>query len=420
MTTPSIPWLIVGIILGLGSPALQAQEIIELPNRDTRIEPEFEEVYRVGVVEGEPWEMFGQVNQVAFDGAGNLFVFDDLGSSGVRILVFDSTGGFLHEFGTSGQGPGEFHSPAAFTVLRNGTTVVNDLGHRAYQLFDDSGQYLRMVRTNNGSPGGVTSSPAIRADPRGGAVFAGGFGTNVRLFAGGGSVPAMPPKSRPVTRVGLNDEVVEVDTVANGWLPHRRGAIEGMAQDIKIGDGTLADALEQIGFPATFEPPLLWGTLPDGGIVYSDSSTYTVKVTSPNSREVTRIIWRPFEPEPVTRAIKRNYEKRRAALVDPQSASGAGEVNFAIRTQYYHEIPVLYDLSTTWDGRIWIQRRGDEPESGGPIDVLTPEGKYIGTYAAHLTQMPDAFGPMGYAAFIELGDFEAASIVVRRLPTEVR
>ena len=360
------------------------------------------------------------MSKVAFDSVGNLFVFDGLGSDGVRILVFDSKGGFLHEFGTSSQGPGEFHLPAGFAVLRDGTTVVMDLGHRAYQLFDDSGQYLRMVRSANGSPGGVASSSAIRADPRGGAVFAGGLCNSTILSSGGGSVPAMPPNSRPVTRVGLIGEVVEVDTVANGWLPHRRGPMKGMAEHIWIGDGTLSDALERIAFPSIFEPPLLVGVLPDGGIVYSDSSTYVVKITSPDSREVARIIWRPFKPQPVTRAIKRDYEERQAARVGSQPSGDADRINFALERPYYHEIPVLHDLSTTWKGRIWVQRRGDEPESGGPIDVLTPEGDYIGTYAAHTTQMPHAFGPEGFAAFIELGEFEVASVVVRRLPTEVR
>ena len=418
MTTPSIPRLAAGIILGFGSPALQAQEVIELPSRDTRIEPEFEEVYRVGVVEGEPWEMFGQVNKVAFDGAGNLFVFDGLGASGVRVLVFDSTGGFLLEFGTSGQGPGEFNHPVAFAVLRDGTTVVRDLGHRAYQLFDDSGQYLRMVRTSD-SPGGVASSPAIRADPRGGAVFAGGLGTSISLLGGDGGAPATSPTSRPVTWVGLAGELVQTDTVADGWLPPRREPVKGMAEGIRIGGGTLADALEHVAVPAVFEPPLLVGVLPDGGIVHSDSSAYVVKITPPGSREITRIIRRPFEPEPVTRAIERDYEERRAALVGAQPAS-AGRVSFVIERPYYHEIPVVHGLSTTWAGRIWVQRRGDEPESAGPIDVLTPEGEYVGTYRTGAAEMPDAFGPDGLAAFIELDDFEVASVVVRRLPTEVR
>ena len=399
-------------------PALLAQEIVEVTGRDQRMDPEFEEVFRVGVLEGESWEMFAQVTQVAFDAEGNLFVFDALGSRRVRVLVFDSTGGFLREFGRSGEGPGEFDYPVGFAVLRDGTTVVRDLGHRAYQLFDPSGHYLRMVRASD-SPGGVASSRAIQGDPRGGAVFAGGFGASIGLHGGDGGAPAAPPTSRMVTWVGLEGEVVETDTVADGWLPPLGEPVKGMAEDIRIGGGSLADALEQVAFPAVFEPPLLVGVLPDGGIVYSDSSAYALKITPSGSREVTRTIRRPFEPEPVTPAIERDYEERLAALVSAPRASG-GSMRFAIERPYYHEIPVLHGLSTTWEGRIWVQRRGEHPESGGPIDVVTADGEYVGTYSTDATAMPDAFGPDGLAAFIELGEFDVASVVVRRLPVEVR
>ena len=418
MTTPSVPRLAVGIILGLGSPALEAQEIIELPRQDTHIEPAFEEVYRVGVLEGESWEMFAQVTQVTFDAEGNLFVFDELGSTEVRVLVFDATGRFLREFGRSGQGPGEFDYPVGFAVLRDGTTVVRDLGHRAYQLFDASGQYLRMVRTSDSS-GGVASSRAIQGDPRGGAVFASGFGSSIRLHGGDGGAPAAPPTSRPVMWVGLHGEAVETDTVADGWLPPRRQPVKGIAEEIRIGGGSLADALAQVGFPARFEPLLLVGVLPDGGIVYSDSSTYALKITPPGSREVALIIQRPFEPEPLTPAIRRDYEERLAARVGATGASG-GSVRFAIETPYYHEIPVLHGLSTTWEGRIWVQRRGEHPENGGLIDVVTADGEYVGTYSTDATAMPDAFGPDGLAAFIELDEFDVPSVVVRRLPAKVR
>ena len=409
--------LLMAVLAGPPS-ALVAQEVVEVTGRDRPIEPAFEEVYRVGVLEGESWEMFGQVNEVAFDAEGNLYVFDGLGSGGVRILVFDSTGGFLHEFGRSGQGPGEFAYPVGFAVLRDGTTVVRDLGHRAYQLFDAAGQYLRMVRTND-LPGGLASSRGIHGDPRGGAVFAGAFDASIGLHGGDGGAPAAPLASRPVTWVGLDGEVVETDTVVDGWLPPRGEPVKGMAEDIRIGGGSLADALAQVGFPTIFEPPLVVGVLPDGGIVHSDSSTYVLKITPAGSREVTRMIRRPFEPEPVTPAIERDYEERRAALASESRASG-GSVTFAIERPFYHEIPVLHGLSATWEGRIWAQRRGEHPERGGPIDVLTVEGEYVGTHPTGATKMPDAFGPDGLAAFIELDEFDVASVVVRRLPREVR
>ncbi|MXW56099.1 MAG: hypothetical protein F4Z59_05285, partial [Gemmatimonadales bacterium] len=61
------------------SRALLAQEIVEVTGRDQRIDSDFNEVYRVGAVEGESWEMLGTVSHVAFDAQGNLYVFDRTG-----------------------------------------------------------------------------------------------------------------------------------------------------------------------------------------------------------------------------------------------------------------------------------------------------------------------------------------------------
>ena len=189
--------------------------------------------------------------------------------------------------------------------------------------------------------------------------------------------------------------------------------------------------------PAVFEPGLLVGVLPDGGIVHSDSSAYALKVTPPDAWGIARILQRPLRPQPVTPAIKREYQQRTAAARERLGEATTGlrmlefrqrgdgnrpqsTTNVEIEESYYHEIPVIRNLATTWDGRIWVQRRGHEPNSDGPIDVLTAEGEYFGTYPIGATEMPDAFGPDGLAAFIEFDEFDVASVVVRKVPTEVR
>ena len=90
---------------------LPDQEVIELPIEDRRVAADFEEVFRVGSLEGESWEMLGTLRRVGFDARGNLYIFD--GTGGVsgpwldpRVLVFDATGAFVREFGRSGEGPG--------------------------------------------------------------------------------------------------------------------------------------------------------------------------------------------------------------------------------------------------------------------------------------------------------------------------
>ena len=420
-----------------GPSALLAQEIVEVTGRDQQIDADFEEVYRVGVLDGEPWEMFGQVNQVAFDAVGNLYVFDGtmglMDAGNLRVLVFDAVGGFRHEFGSWGGGPGEFSRPVGFTVLRDGTTVVSDAGHRAYQLFDASGTFRRMVRTGE-IAGGLSVSGAIQPDPSSGAIFVGAFagGPGISLTSADGGDPVAPPTSRPVVRVDLAGEVVRTDTVIKGWLPPRGNTNDLVPNDVPA---QLRELLGRMSVPTVFEPQFLIGVLPDGGIVHSDSSAYALKVTPPGTTQVARIIQRPFLPEPVTPAVQQEYEDRRSAARE-RLAGRAGsrmmvrraeggnrppvQASFEIEERYFQEIPVLRSLAATWGGRIWVQRRGEEPLSNGPIDVLTADAEYVGTYPTGTTEMPDAFGPDGLAAFIELDEFDVASVVVRRLPTEVR
>lgn len=100
--------------------------------------------------------------------------------------------------------------------------------------------------------------------------------------------------------------------------------------------------------------------------------------------------------------------------------------------RFMPEVPVVRDVRTTWDGTIWVLRRGPDPvgealaltDTGesepGPIDVLSVEGRYVGTFAPEETMLPRAFGPGGLVAFVETDEYDVATIVVRRLPDGVR
>ena len=69
---------------------------------------------------------------------------------------------------------------------------------------------------------------------------------------------------------------------------------------------------------------------------------------------------------------------------------------------------------TTPDGTIWVRRSGSAPLADGPIDVLTHDGRYLGSYPAD-TPMPAAFGPNGLLAFIETDDLGVQTVVARRV-----
>ena len=389
MTTPSVSRLAIGIVFGLGSSALQAQEVIELPSRDTRIAPEFEEVYRVGSIDGAEWEVFSRVSAVGFSQSGDLYVMDDQGG---RIVMVNPEGEFVREFGGLGDGPGEFapntNTAVGFTVLRDGRAVVFDPGHGAFQVFGSDGEFERSVRMPGSSMFLIIRPLAPARD-----------GRNVITTSMGsfGGPDAPEPLFRPVHRVDLTGEEAVAHTVIRAWKPP--------------------------GDPDAFAPVLSAVALPDGGLAYTDSSAYAIKVATRDG-DLTRVLTRPFRPEPVTDRMRDEEIERQ--LDEAEERSGRGDAfagafaELARRRiasmEFHHEVPVVRRLRTSWEGTIWVQRRGEEPGGDGPIDLLTPDGGYIGTYAAGSTEMPDAFGPDGQAAFIERDEFDVSRVVVRRLP----
>ncbi len=390
-------------IAGLVAP-LRAQEVIELPAEHRSLQADFEEVFRVGTAIGEPRENFTTIVRLAFDEGGNLYVFDGVMRAGMpariamptslRVLVFDRTGGFLREVGRMGEGPGEFNWPLGYVVMRDGTMVVGESRQRAYQIFDPAGNFVRMVRTPEDLQ---VMSPDIRGDPRGGHLLALSFATDMRGWT-----------SQPILRMSLADDVARVETVAEGWLP-----------ESPVLDPARTMGFGSISMAAIFQPELLYGVLPDGAIVFSDSSTYKLKLTRPDGTRVERVIARPIAPQPVTAPMQEAWREQRAA--DQLRAERAGWTSLgSFDPPFYPELSVIQAVATTWDGRIWVQRRDGFPDADGAIDVLIPPGEYIGTFAAGSIAFPDAFGPHGLVAFIERDEMDVESVVVRRLPPFLR
>ena len=396
MPSTRLSQLPLGIFFALGSPALLAQEVIELSAEDRILEPEFEEVYRVGSLDGDEWEQFSRVSAVGFGQSGDLYVMDDQGG---RIVVVSQEGEFVRDFGRIGDGPGEFaantNTAVGFTVLRDGRTVVFDPGHSAFQMFGPGGEFERSVRM----PGNSLYLIRTLAPARDGQNV---ITTSVGTSGIGGPADGPEPPFRPVYRLVLiGDEAVQ-DTVIRAWRPS--------------------------GDPGAFGPDLVARALPDGGLVYTDSSAYSIKVATSDG-DLTRVLTRPLRPEPVTdrtrdQEIERQLEENEERYAGSRVRFAAARAEMGrerIRSMdFYHEVPVVRTLRTSWEGTIWVRRRGEEPASDGPIDLLTPDGRYIGTYAAGTTEMPDAFGPDGLAAFIELDEFDVPNVVVRRLPAAVR
>ena len=76
------------------------------------------------------------------------------------------------------------------------------------------------------------------------------------------------------------------------------------------------------------------------------------------------------------------------------------------------------DFETMLSGTFAPAQDRPRPGRPAPIDIITPDGAYIGTLPS--ATMPVAFGPDGLAAYLEINELDVPEVVVRRLPEGVR
>ena len=409
-------------------------------DRDQPLDGSFEEIYRAGGVNAPEWAQFTRPEKVGFDASGNLFVLDILAA---EVIVIGAEGQLVRTIGGPGEGPGEFRSAADMVVWRDGRIAVADMGHNAYQVFSPAGELDHFVGMGGGDDpfaAMTTLRTEIRGTPDGGALVAqgvpevlGGMSGMMAEMMGTEVEDGDRVDDRGLERLDLAGDVVVAQPILQAWSPPSEAA-EALTMDDMIDVSTVLT--QMIGQVTHYKPALLWDLLPDGTIAYSDSSAYAIKLLSADGA-TSIAVRRPLHPETVTPRIRAATIERRIEEMQENMESGPamargmmallpGDPMEAMReglesAPFHHEIPVIRAIRATWDGSLWIQRRGEKPwDDAGPIDVFSADGQYVGTFSEDQTGMPSAFGPDGRVAFIELDEFDVPSIVVRTLPAEVR
>ena len=374
--------------------------------QDRTLTMDMTEVYRVGGVNEPEWAFFGSVSPTGFDGVGNLLVLDRRNK---RVIVIGPDGRF----------------------------AVPDMGHSAIQVLSPDGELDRFVRM----VGEDTSVPMagfrqeIRADPPSDMLIAQGVESVVVALVNdmnrrmGLPEDETPPgvDDRALETLDLSGDVMVPEPILQGWKAPRP------EHKLSPADEEDWSKVVEMMEDRYFEPEFHWDVLPDGTIAYSDSSAYAIKLARPDG-SLTDVLRRRLSPERVSQRV------RQAMIV--YSLEGLGEelerapsiaVPFMgpdfeerrreeIRSRgFYHEVPVVRGIEATWDGGLWIQRRGSDAwDDEGPIDVFNADREYLGTLSAGDPPMPAAFGPDDLVVHWERDELAVPTLVVSRLSAERR
>ncbi|HYR07429.1 MAG TPA: 6-bladed beta-propeller [Longimicrobium sp.] len=388
----------------LSADAAAQDRIVRLPERDRPLAGTPAQVFSIGRADGAAHEAFGIVAGVAFDANDNLYVLD---RQSAHVLVYDRTGRFVRQIGKQGQGPGELMAPLQLTVGGDGTVIVSDLGRRGYSLFRPDGTFLRNVTVENWMPG---LAGGIGWHPRGGVV----------------ATYRQPPGQGSGTRTE-NVTPLLFQPLAGGE-PTRLYNIPSAIRVEQQSSGP-GEMQVRVSPPPMFSPSTLFGVLPNGQMALSFTSGYTVRILDANG-ETVRYLQRPVRTRQTTEADRQRARENQRELM----ASGRGAIRVQIggggtarpepsrqdierrlgEMEFADTIPALRGLRVAPSGKLWVERTGPVVGESGPIDLVTPEGQYLGTITG--SALPDAISRSGLAAYIERDDDDVERVVVRRLP----
>lgn len=428
----------VALLLACGDAAVESGNANDTdPADDVILNSVTEEVFTVGAMEGEDWEIFGRIQSVHFDGNGNLHIFDRQAD---RVVVVGGDGNFIRTVGKPGEGPGEFSFVIDLAVFRDGSyaAITNGSIHR----FDTEGVFIGTV------PADASTGIPMRAKalPDG------------RLLSTNTLRMNMPTGNRSVAisgNIGSEGRSIEVFSLEEGLSELLYTAWELPDEDNDEGEVSVSGPASgvsislQMSPPRAFVPGLHVGVLSDGRVAVADSVGYRVKLVGMDG-SVTGTVERPIAPTVVTEAImEAERERRRAAQEERNTDAPAGGGTFITMRgssmsgsatsstlssinpdnvqsinllggsiedlTFAEEIPVIDDIAVDREDRIWVERTGENGQGLGPIDIMTADGRYLGTLAMDGLRIPRAFGPGGLMAYVELDEFEVQSVRVIRL-----
>ena len=360
-----------------------------------------EELFTVGSVAGDGWDIFGNVGSVHFDAESNLHILDNQSD---RIFVVGPDGSLVRTVGGPGEGPGEFNGVTRFFVARDGSYTVFGNGDRRIDLLEPGGSFVRRIDLDPATTGMVLTEAVF---PDGSLLVSQLVRFDWDNVAAGFVLPEEEGRPLWILPFPLDGNP---ETLYHAWeLPET---------EVVSGESSPGEIVLYAG--RAFEPPLDLDVLNDGRVALIDSTGYRVKLLG-RGGEVTGTIERPIAPLAVDEAI-REAERERYRERYPEASPDGPTARMGVRREgaesltFADEVPVLAGIKVDWEDRVWVERTGPTGAGDdGPIDIVTPAGGYIGTLPPDGLRTPDALGPGGLMAYIERADLDVPTVRVVRL-----
>ncbi len=311
-----------------------------------------------GVLDGDPAYLFDDVEALAQDAEGRVYVADS-GSRTVR--VFEHRGSHLYSIGGPGEGPGEFRISRlcglAFDL--DGRLWVNQL--ISFEIFDvgaDGAAYFGSFAVRDGATAALCGNP----------MFAGPTGVTV-------------PR-RGMSIFGGKNEHVQVTMdgrvrgrVANFRTPPDFGEWEWPTLVVRSpGEGTRPNI-----FPPPFAARILVANAPDGGFATAFSPVYDIGVHGPDGTETTRLRREQLGPVITDAEAREGYEE----LARRRNGYGDGVTTWPELVEFPDDYriperkPVVYRMWYDDDGRLWVCLWPTEGDTMHRAHVYDGDGVFL-------------------------------------------
>ena len=202
--------------------------------------------------------------------------------------------------------------------------------------------------------------------------------------------------------------------------PRRIASVSTPRSRTTGGDGV------RVHTPLIFSPAFQFAVLPAGGVAVVDDATYSIRILD-SAGGVLRVLRRPIEPHRVTSRDRDRERERRTAraaepgavrLVGAQAVSLPPAVHQAMAeppddADFASVMPVIRRIAADPAGNLWIERTGASLDEPGGVDVLTAQGRYLGSLAGW--ELPAAFSPGGRVAYVREDALGVQRVVVMRV-----